>query len=207
MHAVLDLRVELHDGVVNRVRCGVCEPKEVVVHGRGGIIEELVDGRCVRRAVDTDGIVNLVLDVLGEISNDDTFRIRKHALKRFDESKLDERGSDTNGANEKAHERGRVCGVHDKPCDRVSGLRLQPENPGKEASCARAEGLLELSMEGENVLVGELESGKGSCSRRRRVRPLFAYLVDRLLNFAESVPLDECIDECKNNDESDGDEC
>ena len=87
------------------------------------------------------------------------------------------------------------------------GLRLQPENPGKEASCARAEGLLELSVECENVLVGELESGKGSCPRRRRVRPLFAYLVDRLLNFAESVPFNQCIDECNKNDESDEDEC
>jgi len=62
-------------------------------------------------------------------------------------------------------------------------------------------------VECENVLVGELESGKGSCSRSRGVRPLFADLVDRLLNFAESVPFDECIDECNKNDESDEDEC
>jgi len=186
MYTVLDLRVELHGGVVNRVRRSVGEPKEVIVHGRGGVIEELIDGRCVRCAVDADGIGDLVLDVLGEIAKDDTFRVRKHALKRLDESELDELGSDTDGGNEKAHERGRVGGVRDKPCDRVSGLRLQPENPGKEASCARAEGLLELSVECENVLVGELESGKRSCLRSRGVRPLFTYLVDRLLNFAES---------------------
>jgi len=61
----------LHDDVVHRVRRSVGEPKEVVIHGRGGVIEELVDGRCVRGAV----------DVLGEIANDDTFHIRKHALK------------------------------------------------------------------------------------------------------------------------------
>jgi len=89
-----------------------------------------------------------------------------------------------------------------KPCDHVSGLRLQPKNPGKEASCARVESLLKLSMECENDLVGELESGKGSCSRSRVVRPLFAYLVDRPLKSAESVPFDECIDECNNNDDS-----
>jgi len=130
MHTVLDLRVELHDGVVNRVRRGVCEPKEVVIHGRGGVTEELVDCRCVRGAVDTDGIGNLVLDVLSEFANDDTLRIRKHALKRLDESELDERGSDTYGANEKAYERGRVGGVRDKPCGRVSRLRPQPENSG-----------------------------------------------------------------------------
>jgi len=120
---------------------------------------------------------------------------------------LDERSSNTDGANEKAYERGKVGGVRDKPCDCVLGLRRQPENRGKEAGCARAEGMLELSVECENVLVGELESGKGSCSRSDRVRPLFAYLVDRLLNLAESVPFDECIDQCNNNDESDEDEC
>jgi len=87
-------------------------------------------------------------------------------------SELDERGSDTDGANEKAHERGRVGGVHDKPCDHASGLRLQPETPGKEASCARAEGLLELSTECENDLAGELESGKGSCSRSVHCSPI-----------------------------------
>jgi len=188
MHTVHDLRVALHDGVVNRVRRGVREPKEVVVHGRGGVIEELVDGRCVRRAVDTDGIGDLVLDVLGEFANDDTFSVRKHALKRLDESELDERSSDTDGANEKARERRRVGGVRDKPCDRVSGVRPQPENPGKEASCACAEGQLELSVECENALVGELESGKRGYSRSRGVRPLFAYLVDRLLNLSGSVP-------------------
>jgi len=124
MDTVLDLHVELHDGVVNS------EPKEVVVHGRGGVIEELVDRRCTRCAVDTDGIGNLVLDVLGEVTNDDTFRVRKHALKRLDESDLDERSSDTDGANEKAYERERVGGVRDKLCDCVSGLRPQPENSG-----------------------------------------------------------------------------
>jgi len=44
-----------------------------------------VDNRCVRGAVDTDGIGNFVLDILGEIANDDTFRVRKHTLKRLDE--------------------------------------------------------------------------------------------------------------------------
>jgi len=44
-----------------------------------------VDNRCVRGAVDADGISNFVLGILGEIANDDTFRIRKHALKRLDE--------------------------------------------------------------------------------------------------------------------------
>jgi len=42
MYTVLDLCVELHDGAVNRVRRGVGEPKEVVIHGRGGVIEELI---------------------------------------------------------------------------------------------------------------------------------------------------------------------
>jgi len=121
MYTVLDLRVDLHGGVVNRVRRSVGEPKEVI---RGGVIEELVDGHCVRSVVDTDGVANLVLDVLSEISNDDTSRVRQHALKRLDDSELDERGSDTDGANEKAYEHGRVGGVRDKPCDRVSGLRL-----------------------------------------------------------------------------------
>ena len=127
MYTVLDLRVDLHDDVANRVRRNVGERKEVVVHGRGGAIEELIDGRCIRSAVDTDGIGNIVLDALGEIANDDTFRVRQHALKRLDESELDERGGDTDGANEKAYERGRVGGVRDK---RVSGLRPQPENSG-----------------------------------------------------------------------------
>ena len=81
---------------------------------------------------------------------------------------------------------------------RVCGGSLK--NPGKEASCERAEGLLELSMECENDLVGELESGKGSCSRSRVVRPLFAYLVSRPVKSAESVPFDECIDQCNNNE-------
>jgi len=36
---------------------------------------------------------------------------------RLDESELDERRSDTDGANEKAHERGRVGGVRDTLCD------------------------------------------------------------------------------------------
>jgi len=31
--------VGLHVGVVNRVRRGVGEPKEVVIHGRGDVIE------------------------------------------------------------------------------------------------------------------------------------------------------------------------
>jgi len=44
------------------------------------------------------------------------------------------------------------------------------KNPVKEASCARAEGLLELSMECGNDLVGESASGS------RVVRPLFAYV-------------------------------
>jgi len=148
----------------------------------------MVDDRCVRGAVDTDGIGNLVLDILGEIANGDSFRVRKHALKRLDES-------DTDGTNEKAHERGRVGGVRDIPCDHDSGLRLQPETPGKEASYARAEGLLELSMGCGDDLVGELESGKGSCSRNRVVRPLFAYLVGRPLKSAELVPFDECNDD------------
>jgi len=68
----------------------------------------MVDNRCVRGAVDTDGIGDLVLDILGEIADDGTFRFRKHTLKRLDESELDERGSDTDGANEKAHERRRA---------------------------------------------------------------------------------------------------
>jgi len=148
MYTVLDLCIGLHVGVVNRVRRGVGEPKEVVIHGRGDVIE-------VRRGC-RYGIGDLVLDVLSEFANDDTLRIRKHALKRLDRSEFNERG--------------RVGGVRDKPCDRVSGLRPQPESPGKEASCARAEGLLEMNMECENVLVGELESGKRSCSRSRGVR-------------------------------------
>ena len=57
-------------------------------------------------------IGNLVLNVLGEI---DTFRVRKHALKRLDESELDEGGSNTDGANEKVHGRGRV-GYTMRPC-------------------------------------------------------------------------------------------
>ena len=89
-----------------------------------------------------------------------------------------------------------------KPCDHASGLRLQPETPGKEASCARAEGLLELSTECKNDLADELESGKGSFSRSRVVRPLFAYLVGRPLQSAESLPFDECIDQCNSNDDS-----
>ena len=55
------------------------------------------------------------------------------------------------------------------------------KNPGKGASCVRADGLLELSMECENGLIDEPESGKPW------VRPLFAYLVDRPLTFAELV--------------------
>jgi hypothetical protein len=50
-------------------------------------------------------MLNLVLDVLREIADDDdTFRVRKHVLKRLDESELDER--DTDGTNERAHEGG-----------------------------------------------------------------------------------------------------
>jgi len=55
------------------------------------------------------------------------------------------------------------------------------KNPGKEASCACADGLLELSMERENRLIGESESGKPW------VRPLFLYLVDHPLTFADLV--------------------
>jgi hypothetical protein len=53
----------------------------------------------------------------------------------------------------------------------------------------------------EDVLVGELESGKGSCSRRSWLHPLFAYLFDRPLNGAESVPFDECFDHHKNDEQ------
>ena len=182
VHAVLDLLVELHDGVVDRVRRGRGEPEEVVVHGRGGVVEPLVDGRCVRGAVDTNRIGDLVLYVLGEIADDDAFRVGKVVLKRLDESELDERSGDTDGANEKAHERGRIGGVRDKPCKRVSGLRLQLENSRKEARCARADGLLKLSVEREDVLIGKLERGKRSRSRSSGVRPLFAYLVGGCLN-------------------------
>jgi len=55
------------------------------------------------------------------------------------------------------------------------------KNPGKGASCVRADGLLELSMECENGLIDEPESGKPW------VRPLFVYLVDHPLTFAELV--------------------
>jgi hypothetical protein len=85
----------------------------------------------MRDVVDTDGIGNPVPDALGEIAGDDTFRVCKHGLKRLDASELDERGSDTDGASEKARGRRRVGGVRDKPCDRVSGLRLQLQDPGK----------------------------------------------------------------------------
>ena len=57
---------------------------------------------------DSDGIVDVVGDVLGEMADNDIFCIRKHVRKRLDESELDERGGDTDGGNEKAQEGGRV---------------------------------------------------------------------------------------------------
>ena len=207
MDTVLDALVELYDGVVHCVRRGVGEPKELVVHGRSGAIEPGVDGRCVRSTVDTDGTGDFVLDVLGKVTDDDIFRICKHMLKRLDERKLDERGSDTDGANEEAHEGWRVGSVCNKPRERVPGLWLQPENSRKEPRCTGAEALLELGIEGKNILVCELESGNGSPSRRRGIRPLFAYGVDSFLDLAESVPFDECIGDRDNHDEADEDEC
>ena len=53
----------------------------------------------------------------------------------------------------------------------ISRLGLKPENSRKESRCASAETLLDLGIEGENILVGKLESGKRSwegsvhCSR------------------------------------------
>lgn len=41
-----------------------------------------------------------------------------------------------------------------RPC---LGFAAAAENHGKEVSCARGNGLLELSMERENVLIGESE--------------------------------------------------
>ena len=107
MDTVLDALVELYKGIVNGVCRGMSEPKEVVVHSCSLVSEPLVDGGCVR-------IVDVVRDVLGEIADDDIFRIHKHVLKMLDESELDERGGDTDGANEKAHERRRVGRVCDK---------------------------------------------------------------------------------------------
>jgi len=51
-----------------RVRCGVGEPKRSLFTVAVGVVEELVDGRFVRRTVDTGGIGNLVLDVLGDLN-------------------------------------------------------------------------------------------------------------------------------------------
>jgi len=105
MDAVLDARVELHDGAVHCVRCSVGESKEVIIHGRGRVVEPLVDSCCVCGAVDSDGIGDFVLDVLGEIVDGDITRIRNHVLQGLDERELDEPGSDTDGADEEAHER------------------------------------------------------------------------------------------------------
>jgi len=55
------------------------------------------------------------------------------------------------------------------------------KNPGKEASYACADVLLELSKECENGLIGESES------RKPWVRPLFVYLVGHPLTFADLV--------------------
>jgi hypothetical protein len=63
------------------VRRGVGEPKEVSSN-------YLV--RTVRCAVDTGGIDNLVLDVLGEVADGGISCVRKHVLNRLDETKLDE---------------------------------------------------------------------------------------------------------------------
>ena len=40
---VLDARVKLHDGVVHCIRCSVRESKEVIIHGRGRVVEPLVE--------------------------------------------------------------------------------------------------------------------------------------------------------------------
>ena len=94
MYTVVDFQAEGHDGLVNRVRVG--EPYSHHWLLTAAAHAALSIPNCIG---------NLVLNVLGEI---DTFRVRKHALKRLDESELDERSSDTDSANEKAHERGRV---------------------------------------------------------------------------------------------------
>jgi len=60
-----------------------------------------------------------MLDVLGEVADDDGFRIRKNMLRR-DKSELDERGSGISTAPMKeAHECWRVGGVRNKPRERV----------------------------------------------------------------------------------------
>ena len=138
----------------------VANPKRSLFTVCSLVIEPLVDGGCVRCAVDSNGIVDVVGDILGEIADDDIFRVRKHVRKRADESELDECGGDTDGANEKAHEGwwvGREC---DKPRDVVLRLGLKPENSGKECRSASAETVLDLGTEGENILVGKSESGK-----------------------------------------------
>jgi len=108
---VLDACVELHDGVVHCARCGVGESKEVIIRGHGRVVEPLVDGRCVCSAVDSDGSGDFILDVLGVIPEGDILRIRKRLLQGLDEGELDERSSDTDCADEEAHERqgGRWC--------------------------------------------------------------------------------------------------
>ena len=206
-HAGLDALVELHDRVVNRVSRGVGEPKQLIVHARGGVVEPLVDGGCARSTVDPDGISDFVLDVLRKVADDDIFCIRKHVLKRLDESELNERGSDPDSANEEAHERRRVGRVRDEPHESVSRLWLESEHPRKEPRYASAESLVELGMEGQNVLVGELESGDGSASRRKGIQPLIAYGVDGFLDLAESIPFDKCTTHGSNHHQADKDEC
>ena len=64
-----------------------------------------------------------------------------------------------------------------------------------------AETLLELGVEGKNVLVGKLESVNRSSSRSKGVCPLFAYVLDNFLNLVESIPFDECIAYRDSNDQ------
>ena len=64
--------------------------------------------------------------------------------------------------------------------------------------------MLDLGTEDEDILVGKLESWKGSWPRSRGVGPLFAYGVD---GFLELVPLDECTGEGNKDDKGEQDEC
>ena len=81
----------------------------------------------------------------------------------------------------------------------------ESEHPRKEPRYTGAESLIELGMEGENVLVGELESGNRSASRCRGIRPLIAYGVEGFLDLTESIPFDKYT--CSNHHQADKDEC
>ena len=89
---------------------------------------------------------------------------------------------------------------------RVSRV-CESEHPRKEPRYTGTERLIELGMEGKNVLVGELESGNGSASRRRGIRPLIAYGVEGFLDLAESISLDKCTTHGSNHHQADKDEC